>query len=368
MKTDIERIDAARSGADAASAVDYATFPNAMPASREAAPRLGRAYAAGTADQKEVYECMKELGCQMGEAEAVRVWNATAFVIKDNMPKDGRAYDIGFVRFFPALTGTFGSADADFDPNRNRLYVAAAPSDDIRNALSDGTPTRIDWEAANDAHIKNVTWGDGSDRNTIKSGEPFSIYGSGLTIGGGGERAELTLPDGGGTVAVTLSAPADDKGLGQRLVGHLATDVEACEGATLTVQTHGFDPEAAIQTVKSEKLTILAGDTPVVPAPTIDAAVTQGFEPGNIEAPGGVVEVSGSNLETATAIELLVGEDGTPVEEMELWKTLSATYDAEGEVLATNGVIEDSAPQSFGMVRVTTAGGTAVYPVQYSVH
>ena len=121
-----------------------------------------------------------------------------------------------------------------------------------------------------------------------------------------------------------------------------------------------------VSNTKSVK--VKAGDTPVVPAPTITSAGTQGCEPGTIEAPGGVVEVRGSNLDTATVIDLLVGEDGAPVEDLELWQSLTATYDAEGEVLATNGVIEDSAPQSFGMVRVTTAGGTATYPVQYSVH
>ena len=75
-----------------------------------------------------------------------------------------------------------------------------------------------------------------------------------------------------------------------------------------------------------------------------------------------------SSLSYQQIARQIANERNMPVEDMELWQSLTATYDAEGEVLATNGVIEDSAPQSFGMVRVTTAGGTAVYPVQYSVH
>ena len=106
----------------------------------------------------------------------------------------------------------------------------------------------------------------------------------------------------------------------------------------------------------------------MVPAPTIDSAGTQGNEPGSIEAPGGVVEVRGSNLETATVIDLLVGEDGVPVEDMDLWQSLTATYEEEGGVLVTNDGVEGSAPQSSGAVRVTTAGGSATYPVQYSAH
>ena len=150
-----------------------------------------------------------------------------------------------------------------------------------------------------------------------------------------------------------------------------AHTAELLEGGdyTLCVESRGGDAEGPLQRGKC-KVKYLRVEPPVppVPAPTIDSAGTQGCEPGTIEAPGGVVEVRGSNLETATVIDLLVGEDGAPVEDMELWQSLTATYDAEGEVLATNGVIEDSAPQSFGMVRVTTTGGTATYPVQYSVH
>ena len=53
---------------------------------------------------------------------------------------------------------------------------------------------------------------------------------------------------------------------------------------------------------------------------------------------------------------------------MELWQSLSATYDEDGGVLTTNDGVEGSAPQGYGAVRVTTAGGSASYPVQYSVH
>ena len=280
MKTEIQRLDAARSGASAASAVDYATFPNAMPASREAAPRLGRAYAVGTADQKEVYECMKELGYQMGEAEAVRTWNALGLLLKDRMPKDGRAYDIGFVRFFPAIAGTFPSSDADFDPERNRLYVAAAPSEELRNALADGTPTRIGGPAANDAQVTNVTWGDGTEANTVKSGAPLDIRGSGLTIGVGDEHAELELPEG-DPVAVTLSAPAGDAGIAQRLVGQLSAPVGACEGAKLWVWTHGFNPSAALRKVPSAKLTVLAGEPGPEPL-VLTSATSEGLETGQV--------------------------------------------------------------------------------------
>ena len=315
MKTDFQKLDAAVSGADAAGSVDYATFPNAMPASQEAAPRLGRAYAAGTVGQKEVFARMKEQGYQMGEAEATRIWNALGLIVKDRMPKDGYAYDLGFVRLFPAISGTFPSADADFNPTRNRLYVAAAPSDTIRDALADGTPTRIDAPTEGEAVIDNVTWGTKDDRNTLKSGEPFDIRGSGLTIGNGGEHAELHLPDGGGTVPVTLELPPDAKGIGQRLVGRLSQPVEACEDAQLFVWTHGFDASHQLQRLPSHKLTVLAGDVPPTPTgPTVTA-----INDGTFHAGGGNV-VTGANMRFADAFPgnhlVIRDSEGTDMEAM----------------------------------------------------
>lgn len=139
-------------------------------------------------------------------------------------------------------------------------------------------------------------------------------------------------------------------------------------GKKYSVTVSRTDTNGITRSSSGKTVDVVGTPAPVVPAPTIDSAGTQGFEPGTIEAPGGVVEVSGSNLETATSIDLLVGEDGTPVEDMELWQTISATYDDEGGTLTTNGVIEDSAPQGYGAVRVTTAGGSASYPVAYSAH
>ena len=337
MNTQIQRLDAARSGAGAATAVDYATFPNAMPASREVAPRLGHAYAVGTAGQKEVYECMKELGYQMGEAEAVRTWNAIGLMLKDRMPRDGRAYDIGFVRFFPAIEGTFPSADAGFDPERNRLYVAAAPSEELRNALADGTPTRIGGPAANDTRITNVTWGNGTEANTVKSDAPLDIRGYGLTIGVGDEHAELELPEG-DPVAVTLSAPAGDAGLAQRLVGRLAVPVAACEGATLWVWTHGFNPSAALRKVASAKLTVIAG----TPAPiAFDFAQTEGVNEGQVN------ETADTLLHVSEGCEIPTWGEGD-----------SITLTGRGQTWTMPTPVVDTESMTYGFQIPQDVGGT----------
>ena len=270
MKTGYQKLDAARDGSSTASAVGFTTYPNAMPASQEAAPYLGRAQPAVTADQADVADRMVRNGAQMGATEIVRIWNETAFHIKDTL-LEGRAlaFDLGFVRLYPAISGTFPTADAAFNRDVNRLYLAVTPSDAIRDALKNGTPTRTDEVAGAKPRILKVTWGDWESVNVIKSGERFVIIGTALTLGNGGERAELKLPDG-TVVPVTLEAqtPADDGC--QRVYGRLAQAVDACEGATLTLWTRGLSPESEPFPVPSDKLTVLAGDVPPTPTgPTV---------------------------------------------------------------------------------------------------
>ena len=276
--------------------VAYSVAPNAMPASQEAAPYLGHTRVAGSCSQDELAEDMVKAGCQMNVEEIKRVWNGFGAYLLDKMPEAPRAYDLGFVRVWPVIGGIFPASDAEFDPERNEVYVAAAPSATIRNALAGGTPTSTGI-APDAAVIENVQREGQDVKNTIRSGEPFWILGRNLTIGTGDELAELKLPNDGGTVPVALEAPPDSKGLGQRLVGRLSQPVEACEGATLTVWTHGFDPDASIQNVSSGKLTVLAGETPPGPTgPTVTAINDGTFHPG-----GGNV-VTGANMRFADAL------------------------------------------------------------------
>ena len=237
MKTGFGKLDAARDGTSAAASVEFTTYPNAMPATQEAAPYLGRALPAVTANQTDVANLMVKRGCHMGVAEITRVWNETAFYIKDAMQAgDTLAFDRGFVKFFPAIEGTFPSADA----------VAAQPSDEIRTALEKGTPTRADADAGAKPRIIKVTWGDMKQSNVIKSGERFAVIGTALTLGSGDEYAELKLPGDGGTVEVALEAQTSADDGSQRVFGRLTQPVDACDGAVLTLWTHGLSPDSAL--------------------------------------------------------------------------------------------------------------------------
>ena len=267
----------------------------------------------------------------------------------------------GRATFEAAISGSLPSANATLGPD-NELYVAIRLADSLRNVAAGVVPGPAN---PNEVTARLEAVGDSTQSKRITGTEPFYLTGWCLSASGQGEGVAVIDRNG-----VSHAATIVSDGHGQRITARLETEIPSGT-ATVVLATRGYFTQDGELHTYEKKVEVVAGDEPpepVVPAPTIDSAGTQGFEPGTIEAPGGVVEVRGTNLDTATVIDLLVGEDGAPVEDMELWQSLTATYDAEGEVLATNGVIEDSAPQSFGMVRVTTAGGTATYPVQYSVH
>jgi len=271
MKTkvnhDLANITAARTTSGAAD-VKYSVIPNAMPASQEDAPYLGRTRVAGSCSQDELAEDMVKSGCLMNKEEIIRVWNGLGAYLLAKMPEAPRTFDLGFMRVWPVIGGTFPSPDAEFDPERNALYVAAAPSAAIRDALVGGTPTSAN-PATNLPSIGNVKQVGANEPNTIRSGAPFWILGRNLTIDNGDEHAELKLPGDGGTVEVTLEVQVDDDG-NQRIVGTLAHAVDACEGAVLTLWTHGLSPESSLAPVTSNKLTVLAGEGPEPLAQTSD--------------------------------------------------------------------------------------------------
>ena len=114
----------------------------------------------------------------------------------------------------------------------------------------------------------------------------------------------------------------------------------------------------------AKTVAVKAGAGPVVPEPTITGAKTRGESEGSVNIAGGILDVVGANLETATAVEL--HSDTQPTGEASLWQTMPATY-ADGK-LTTGELDFDEKPSDGGFVRVATAGGSALYPITYCAH
>ena len=99
-------------------------------------------------------------------------------------------------------------------------------------------------------------------------------------------------------------------------------------------------------------------DKPSAPTPTITGAGTRGDGEGMVNIAGATLEVTGENLDSATAVELLDASG-------EVWQTVPATF-ADGKLTATLDF--NGKPSNNGKVRVTTAAGSATYDIVYAEH
>ena len=189
MSTAFSDMDKGRNGEASGKKLKFKAYQNAMPATQDIVPYLGRMNLPAAKTQDEVVDRMIKDGCYLGKEEVTRILNGMGFCVMDSMRDEPGSHDLGFVRLFPVMDGGLPSVDAEFDPERNRIYIAADPCDEIRDALMDRTASQL-LDVAQ-LRIEKVTWGNGTEKNTIKSGEDFSIYGIGISVSGDDEIAEL---------------------------------------------------------------------------------------------------------------------------------------------------------------------------------
>ena len=283
------------------------------------------------------------------------VWNLMVEAIAENLAKYQYRVSVNGNTFELAIPGSTESVNGT--PSEG-VYVSVSPSTALRGAVADITPTYSDSEADAPA-LKQVVKQQSNVSDQIVVMESFRLVGNNITAEGDDETITVVAADGTEATAVVDS----EDGAGMFITAHLAAPLPPGKGKVV-LTTHGKrTPEGELRTlVKS--VTILAGEGPVGPAPTITGAKTRGESEGSVNIAGGILDVVGANLETATAVEL--HSDTQPTGEASLWQTLPATY-ADGK-LTTGELDFDEKPSDGGFVRVATAGGSAMFPVTYCAH
>ena len=265
----------------------------------------------------------------------------------------------GRATFEAAISGSLPSANATLGPD-NELYVAIRLADSLRNVAAGVVPGPAN---PNEVTARLEAVGDSTQSKRITGTEPFYLTGWCLSASGQGEGVAVIDRHG-----VSHAATIVSDGHGQRITARLETEIPSGT-ATVVLATRGYFTQDGELHTYEKKVEVAAGETPpVVNPPRIDGAATQGQEDGVIETPGAAIEVRGNHLEPATSVSLYYGEDGASIEEMTHWKDLPATYNPDSGLLTTSDGPDEDAPASFGRVKVTTAGGSADYPVSYMVH
>ena len=270
--------------------------------------------------------------------------------------------DIGVI--CGVITGSFPTADAAFDPARNALELALRLDDTLRLDLADTVPVIVTDEDVTRLRVDNVMdLEEERPMNLIHGQHVFRVAGFNMVLDDEGATAYLE-----NALGTTFPLVIDEVVSKQLFKAHTA---ELLPGGDykLVVKSRAGDAAGPLQT-SFRKVKYLRVEPPVPPVnpPTISGAASQGEEDGVIDAPGGAIDVTGTNLESATSISLYYGDDGAPIENMTHWMDLPATYDPESGILTTTEGPDEDAPDFYGRVKVTTAGGSADYSVRYSGH
>ena len=141
------------------------------------------------------------------------------------------------------LTGSFPTADAAPDPERNRLELTLRLADDIRLALADTVPTITADESLTKLRVDNVM--------DLETPKPYNlIHGQGLFRVAG---YNMELSDEGATVhladrnGVTYAVTVDEVISKQLFVGHTAELLEPGD-YRLVVKSRAGDAEGPLQT------------------------------------------------------------------------------------------------------------------------
>ena len=253
-----------------------------------------------------------------------------------------------------AMTGSFPTGDAAFDPERNALVLTIRLDDSLRLALVNETVQMV-----TDADLTKVRLDNVKDIavarpvNLVHGMHPFRAAGVNLVLSDEGARVYMT-----DRAKAEHAVVVDEVHSNQLFTAHTA---ELLEGGdyTLFVESRGGDAEGPLQHGKCRVKYLRVEDPAPAEPPRITGAHSEGESDGEVNCGGAPLYIEGDNLETVTQVELL-DESG------EVFHTVSATY--ADDLLTTEDIEGVSRVPQHGSIRVTTAGGSDTYDVAYGNH
>ena len=156
---------------------------------KDVVPYLGEVVPVGTCDLDQI---VKDVAANLGitVARSRMIFNAMIEEITELL-KQGKKVQTPFGLMEPAISGSFETEDAPFDPKRNKVYVKVTPPKAIRDALKKIVPERLDAPSAPLEIAAVVTSSLGKrGYNAVKVGEAFAVSGQGFS-----DAVEVTLVD-----------------------------------------------------------------------------------------------------------------------------------------------------------------------------
>ena len=320
------------------------------------APYLGVAVPVGSLAYDNILQRMLDRGTFMTRATAQYFLNEFYEYAAERIAEDLVRINMGAVSLYPMIGGSFDSEDDTYREPRNRLYVGATLSQDVRDAVAGVAPVGLGAGPANgDVKISSVMDLASETYRLIDGFNEFRVVGIDLTVPDGEDESLALVAMDGLTKVADIAVVSTEAG--QRIICRLASAVPAGTYYVRLV-SHGLDPTAPLSTVL-RKVAVKAGATPPAPAPTITGVCNDGGNDGELRLDGTTAEIRGTNLEDGADVTLYWDGHSEP------FLTTEGTWNAESNCLQAQLTYEGSTETSMGQLKVTTDGGTASYNVMW---
>ena len=259
-----------------------------------------------------------------------------------------------------ALTGSFPSADAAFDPERNALNLTVRLDESVRLAIvgataqmvTDADLTKVRVDNVKDMEVERPV-------NLIHGQHVFRVAGYNLVLDDAGARVYLK-----GKAGTEHGVVVDEALSKQLFIAHTA---ELLEGGdyTLWVESRGGDAEGPLQKDRCRVKYLRVIDPPTGDEPEIERGYSEGEgHPDGQVFPYYAFILQGVNLDGA-AVKIGYTEEGAyrevDVPDEKLTVTDTVITIASDSVELEDAIMSGSATVTF---KVTTAGGSATYEAE----
>ena len=312
-------------------------------ASSELAPYLG-SYAAKDTVRLDGFAEAVARQCGLPAIQAMAILTG-AFDAMEELERDGLVRihtDLGVV--CGVIAGSFPTADAEFDPERNALCLALYLDDAVRLSLANVVPTIVLDGDVTRVRVDNVAdIAQPKPYNVIHGQHTFRVAGHKLILSDEGASAYLT--DAQGTVYPLVIDQVESD---QLFRAHTAALLEQGD-YKLVVAYRGGEPDGDLQHPFRKVKYLRVVD----PAPA-DPPVATGYEADGMEGEpiymdGGSLHVNGTNLADARRVLFRYTEDGEPFYEAYPTEVTDTVVDCgslgySGEVGSASGYLSVVTP------------------------
>ena len=250
--------------------IGYKLVKNAMSATADKAPYLGMAVPVGSLAYDNILKDMIKTGPRLSLPTARFFLEAFYEFAAERIAEEVVRINTGTVAIYPMIDGSFDSEDAEFDPERNSLYVGATLSQSLRDRVAGIVPDSSGESAGGTVKMDRIYDLTSKMRSVITGTNPFRISGRNLTVPDA-EDESLALYAKDGVTKVTDIVVTETDG-GQLITCQLSAAVGVPKGTyKVRLASHGLDPTDPL-TVATLTVTLVS-EVPA-PAPTKRVVIT----------------------------------------------------------------------------------------------